>query len=62
MLYALALELVWLPLRTALPWMIHMIILERTLVAALIAGPATALAARLLPVRGSRSPPNPYGG
>jgi hypothetical protein len=50
-LYALVLELVVLPLRAALPWMIHMIILERMLEAALIAGLATALLARLLPVR-----------
>ncbi|MEU1389163.1 MULTISPECIES: M48 family metalloprotease [unclassified Nonomuraea] len=55
-LYALALELVWLPLRTALPWLIHMIILERMLAAALIAALATALLARLLPVRGEPAP------
>ncbi|MGW2220712.1 hypothetical protein ACWCSD_37490, partial [Nonomuraea sp. NPDC001684] len=55
-LYALALELVWLPLRAALPWLIHMIILERMLEAALIAALATALLARLLPVRGEPAP------
>ncbi|GAA4219466.1 hypothetical protein FHR32_000400 [Streptosporangium album] len=50
-LYALVLELVVLPLRAALPWIIHMIILERMLEAGLIAGLATALLSRLLPVR-----------
>ncbi|WP_219504154.1 M48 family metalloprotease [Nonomuraea ceibae] len=50
--HALVLELVVLPLRTALPWTIHMLILERMLEAALIAGLATALLTRLLPVRG----------
>ncbi|MGW2160121.1 M48 family metalloprotease [Nonomuraea sp. NPDC001699] len=50
-LYALVLELVVLPLRAALPWMLHMIILERVLEAALIAGLTTALLSRLLPVQ-----------
>lgn len=46
-LYALVLQLVGLPM----PWLLHMLILERMLEAALIAGLATALLARLLPVR-----------